>query len=103
MTVTFRPQVKLPIGPLLDAAGVRHSRTGDMHANPNPITALSIAIGKPLATCHRWCRDGIPIYAADEVATRIGLHPASVWGGDAWLAACWEQDRLEERHLAVVA
>jgi hypothetical protein len=37
------------------------------------------------------CRP-IPVDRADRYATRLGLHPAEVWGADWWLA-CRRQRR----------
>lgn len=92
------PQVRLPIGPLLEATGVEHSRTEDMHAAPNPITALNLLTGKPLASLHRWCRQGVPIHTADELAVACGFHPANVW--PEWWEACFEQGELEREREA---
>ena len=88
------PQVRLPIGPLLEATGVEHSRTEALSPQPNPITALHLLTGKPLASLHRWCRQGVPIHTADELAVACGLHPASVWD-QAWWDACFEQGEIE--------
>lgn len=85
--------VKLPIAPLLDAAGATHSESCD--GQKNTITRLATVCGVNWKTAQRWIvEDAIPIHAADEAAVRCGAHPANVW--PEWWAACYEQDHLED-------
>lgn len=85
---------RLPLAPLLKAAGVeglqvipRRSRPGgiggDRQLIESPITRLADMIGVSRRNVHRWQRDGVPEAAADRAALAIGLHPCEVWG-DAW-------------------
>ena len=30
-------------------------------------------------TLHRWKHTGIPLYAADRIAIRLGVHPSQIW------------------------
>lgn len=90
-----QPQVRLPMRPLIEAAGVEDSRTSrESGEQPNPLAALSRAIDRPTGTIHRWIREGIPIHSADEAAIRIGLHPSNIWPD--WTSYAFEQDRLED-------
>lgn len=41
---------------------------------------LGLAIGRSTRCVQRWQRDGVPVSVADEVACRLGYHPASIWG-----------------------
>ena len=40
---------------------------------------------------YRWRHGGVPLYAGDEVACRIGLHPTQIWGA-AFLEAGMEEE-----------
>jgi hypothetical protein len=40
---------------------------------------LSRRTGYPLRTIQRWKTSGIPRYSADELAVRLGVHPANIW------------------------
>lgn len=41
-------------------------------------------LGVPRATIANWRKRGIPLKRADEMAIRIGCHPAEVWGLEVW-------------------
>lgn len=46
--------------------------------------AMADALRKSRTTIQQWRKQGIPIYQADEVACRIGLHPSHIWGEQWW-------------------
>ena len=43
------------------------------------LSELSRHTGFPLRTIQRWRTSGIPRNSADELAVRLGLHPANIW------------------------
>ena len=45
------------------------------------ITAASLGDAGQRAY-HRWRHVGVPVYAGDEVACRLGLHPTQIWGAE---------------------
>lgn len=51
----------------------------------------------------RWKRDGLTIWQADTIATRLGVHPAQLWGPDAWARAQLAHDAFDAlaRDLAI--
>ena len=55
-----------------------------------PIEAVFRRRGIPIhdvmanATVWRYRQTGIPLYAADRWACRLGYHPANLWGEDWW-------------------
>ena len=55
-------------------------------AGTSSISQLSARTGICRRTLHRWAHDGIPPMSADRAAIALGLHPASVWPCDWWLA-----------------
>jgi len=59
---------KLPLAPLLTASGLS-------------ISALSIEIGVHRKSIHRWVREGVPYFRADEIAIMVlGVHPSFIYG-----------------------
>lgn len=79
------PMPRLPAGPLLHAleeAASRHRR--------GLSGALGIGRGDPAWKV--WCRmraEGtVTVRMADRLATRIGVHPAELWGQSWWNASC---------------
>lgn len=43
------------------------------------LSELARRTGYPLRTIQRWKTTGIPLYSADQLACRLGLHPACIW------------------------
>ena len=43
------------------------------------LSELSRRSGYPLRTIVRWKTGGIPLYSADTLACRLGMHPSSIW------------------------
>lgn len=83
-------QARLPVGPLL------------AHADNN-YSLLARQLGVHHKQIHRWAATGgVPYYAADWAAIRIGSHPANIWGAD-WHRAGIEQTDLEAAHADRVA
>ena len=35
----------------------------------------------------RWATNGIPLWAADRLACKMGLHPTEIWGNEFYLDA----------------
>ena|SRR5690625_701963 len=64
--------VWLPWAPLQEALGTHGKEDVSIHM-------ASEMLGVPEHRINRWRKYGIPFWVADEMATRIGLHPASVW------------------------
>lgn len=46
--------------------------------------ATARTLGVDLRQIYRWRRQGVTWALADELAVRVGLHPAVVWGRDWW-------------------
>ena len=42
----------------------------------------------PVRTIQRWTTTGIPLYSADKLAIRLGVHPATIWPN--WFHAATE-------------
>lgn len=42
-------------------------------------TEMAAEIGVTRETVHRWKVTGVPEYAADALAIRLGLHPSIIW------------------------
>lgn len=61
------PQHRLPLAPLMAAARV------DTHGE------LGQIVRQPREMICRYAAHGVPMFAADRMACRIGMHPASVW------------------------
>jgi lambda repressor-like predicted transcriptional regulator len=40
---------------------------------------LARRTGFALRTIQRWTTTGIPLYSADRLAIRLGVHPATIW------------------------
>jgi hypothetical protein len=40
---------------------------------------LARRTGFALRTIQRWTITGIPLYSADRLAIRLGVHPATIW------------------------
>ena len=49
------------------------------HVSCNNLCDLSRRSGYPLRTIQRWKTSGIPLYSADRLAIRLGVHPANIW------------------------
>ena len=47
--------------------------------NYSNLSELSRRCGYPLRTIQRWKTGGIPRHSADQLAIRLGLHPANIW------------------------
>jgi hypothetical protein len=68
------------IEPLEDASGfgnVEHIQCGKARA----ATAGGLAeqLGVSQGTVQRWRSEGVPLWAADRAAIRLGVHPHSLW------------------------
>lgn len=61
--------------------GTRHRQPtfslDDVHRTT--LSELSRTSGYPLRTIQRWRVTGIPRNSADQLACRLGLHPANIW------------------------
>ena len=49
------------------------------HVSCHNLCDLSRRSGYPLRTIQRWKTNGIPLYSADRLAIRLGVHPANIW------------------------
>jgi hypothetical protein len=83
-TSTVLEEKRLPVGPLFEASGVE---TG---------AALARRIGVLPSTVSRWRSRGLTFWAADNAASRIGIHPLLVW-------PTWADVRDEDREVAEAA
>lgn len=63
-------------------ARTRYPLTDIHHDN---LSELARRSGYSLRTIQRWKANGIPWHSADELAIRLGHHPASIW--PQWLDA----------------
>ena len=43
------------------------------------LSELSRRSGYPLRTIQRWKTTGVPLHSADQLAIRLGVHPANIW------------------------
>ncbi len=74
-----RPQPRLPLAPLMRAAGTENR------------THLSELLGVSSRKLARWiAKGGVPLREADRLAVGLGRHPGELWG-DEW----WRQDRID--------
>lgn len=87
----------LPIDPLWRRAAARWRPTTAQNRHGGPqgpgefsSTALAEACGVTRRTVSRWRHRGLTWDKADKAACALGLHPASVWGGDWWAVVPWE-------------
>lgn len=46
------------------------------------VVAIARVLGRKRYQVYRWRRDGLSSRVADELATRVGLHPEIVWPGE---------------------
>ena len=46
---------------------------------------LARRTGFAVRTVQRWTTTGIPLYSADRLAIRLGVHPATIWSN--WFTA----------------
>lgn len=90
------PRARLPLAPLLDrvvaVAGMPiHQRVGcpacggDTTISGSCLRVIDIAemLGISSKGLNRWTAEGgVPVDRADEIAIRLGWHPAVVWGHD---------------------
>lgn len=60
-------QTRLPLRPLLGAA------------RADSVSDLARRIGVPIRRAQDWSTNGIPLYRADDLAARLGYHPAELW------------------------
>lgn len=75
-----KPQARLPFEPI--------SR---LYPDQS-LRSLADMFGVTWTAISAWEQRGVPINRADDIAvTRLGLHPASLWG-----AAWWESTPLED-------
>ena len=74
--------MRYPLAPLAAAMRVELHRPGRPTDNDQADAGLA-AIAKHLGIGHRWARrmleHGLTDRQADRFATRIGMHPASIW------------------------
>lgn len=74
----------LPLTPLLEQSGFT-------------VRDLERVGGKCRGQIQHWKRDGrVPLEQADELAVRVGLHPASVWGDLYWAVSEAAVERSEQ-------
>lgn len=84
-----RPNLrKLPIAPVL--ALVDSYPTGRAMDDPEygKQSLLAAVTGASRRAIVRWATDGIPYWAADELAVRLGCHPHDLWGPDWYAVDC---------------
>jgi lambda repressor-like predicted transcriptional regulator len=43
------------------------------------LSELARRTGYTVRTIQRWNTTGIPLHSADQLACRLGLHPANIW------------------------
>ena len=43
------------------------------------LSDLAHRTGYPIRTVQRWNTTGVPLYSADRLAIRLGVHPATIW------------------------
>ena len=53
---------------------------GGEHLIPTSLLAARMQVTDQ--TVVRWRREGIPLYSADEIACKLGVHPAVIWKQD---------------------
>ena len=69
----------VPVAPLVDVC----ARLQGVPADQLDRRAAAAILGITPETLHRWIRQGhLPEPSADYVATRLGWHPATLWGLD---------------------
>jgi len=56
---------------------------------------LARLCGVSVRAAHRWHHRGLQWWVADEIANRLGYHPASVWGM-AWWAIPNDEDGIRQ-------
>lgn len=80
MTRGPKPQPRLPFEPLEQWIAVRYPRDENKYT-PHLVANEFVGdlVGVDRQTIHNWRQQGIPIYAADRAATRLGTHPTLIW------------------------
>jgi hypothetical protein len=48
---------------------------------------FAVALGVRRTTTFPWDRTGVPLYMADRMAVRLGVHPTEIWGDAFYQAA----------------
>lgn len=67
----------VPIGPLLDVC----AHLQGVHIDQLDRRTTAAQLGIRYETLSRWLKNGhLPEPSADHVATRLGWHPAAIWG-----------------------
>lgn len=61
------PVVRLPFAALEAAAGREN------------LLVLAAALGSDTATLYRYRNQGVPVFTADRLAVKLGMHPCQVW------------------------
>lgn len=91
------PADRLPAAPLI----ARYGPTWAWHRQPHSarfgeyvasLEPLADRLGVASTTIEKWQRRGLRLNAAEDLAARLGFHPAEVWGDDYW-RACGIGDR----------
>lgn len=49
------------------------------HVTHGNLSELALRSGYSPRTIHRWKTNGIPLHSADQLACRLGYHPANIW------------------------
>jgi len=60
-------QVRLPLRALMD------------HLKIVEVTKFAEAVGLSRKSCYRYFEAGVPLFVADRLAIKVGLHPLEVW------------------------
>lgn len=75
-------QQRLPLAPLLIVWGevCADGGTHGTHRNEQSDGIYAEAFGVSRRALSRWRTDGIPLFSADALCCRVGMHPTEVWG-----------------------
>jgi len=49
------------------------------HLRIHEVSTFAEAIGLSRKSCYRYFESGVPLYVADRLAIKVGLHPLEVW------------------------
>ena len=60
-------QVRLPLRALME-----YLKIGE-------VTTFAEAVGLSRKSCYRYFAAGVPLYVADRLAIKVGVHPLEVW------------------------